>query len=291
MSLGLGAVFLFIIIDIVLFIRAIKYNKKKHSIISSIIHCFLFIGCSIISAIIYANSLYYFSETIYNTFVNIVGYSVMFGGSILSIIWFIITLRKQKKLPNEEKEVKQSMKKEIKEETKTNNNEITLKINSKTLIIIGGAIMGLIIIVLLIILIFKGNSGSGATHGRVALNDSNIQDYITVQLSGRLTDYQSGVRNFKGVYLSGNITSSLSGSQCENVSFDLEMTAFYKTASYSSSSRNDTFTKKVFLDSGCNYSIAQTEKLTLSAHSDTVSYSYDIKNVKGNIIVPKTIIE
>lgn len=289
MMLGLILVPFIIIVDIILFIRALKYNNKKHSIITTIIHCCLFIGCSIISAIVIANSWYYFNEDLYNTLSNISGYSIMFGGIILSLVWFVITIIKQKQLKNVVKEEKQ-MKKEIKEETKATNNEITLKINSKTLIVIGGAIMGIIIIILLIILIFKGNGGSGATHGRTTLNDSNINQYITVELSGRLTDYQKYSR-YKGVYLTGKISSSLVGSQCENVSFDLEMTAYYKTESYSSTSRYDTFTKKVYLDSGCNFSIGQTEKLSLSAHSDTVSYSYDIKNVSGSIIIPKTIIE
>ena len=287
MMSGLILVPLIIVVDIILFIRALRYNNKKHSIITTVIHCCLFIGCSIISAIVIANSWYYFSEDLYNTLSNISGYSIMFGGIILSLVWFVITIIKQKQLKNVVKEEKQ-MQKEIKEETKANNNEITLKINSKTLIVVGGAIMGIIIIILLIILIFKGNGGSSATHDRITLNDSNINQYITVQLSGRLTDYQYS--NFKSVYLSGNITSSIVGGQCENVSFDLEMTTYYKTSNFSAT-YDDTFTKKVYLDSGCNFSIGQTEKLRLSAHSGTVSYSYDIKNVSGNIIIPKTIIE
>lgn len=282
-----------IIVDIVLFIIALKYNNKKHPIIMTIICCCLFIGCSIISAIILANSWYYFNADLYNTLSDITGYSIMFGGIILAIIWFIITIIKQKQLNSvvkEEKEIKKEVKKEMKKDTKANNNEITLKINSKTLIIVGGAIMGIVIIILLLIIIFRGNSGNNATHERVTLSDSNINQYITVQLSGRLTDYQK-YSKYKSVYLAGSISSSLAGEQCENVSFDLEMTTFYKTDKYSSTSRHDTFTKKVYLDSGCNFSIGQTEKLSTSAHSDTVSYSFDIKNVSGSVIIPKTIIE
>lgn len=293
MMLGLVLVPFIIIVDIALFIKALIYNNKKHSTITTIIHFCLFIGCSIISAFIIANSWYYFSDDLYNALANLSGYSIMFGGIILSIIWLIITIIKQRKLSSEVKEemiIKNSYKNTKKEKLTNpqNNNEITLKLNSKTLIIIGGTIMGVIIIILLLIIIFKGNGGSSATHDRITLNDSNINQYITVQLSGRLTDYQYS--NFKSVYLSGNITSSIVGGQCENVSFDLEMTTYYKTSNFSAT-YDDTFTKKVYLDSGCNFSIGQTEKLRLSAHSGTVSYSYNIKNVSGSIIIPKTIIE
>lgn len=96
MQIGLLAIPFMAIIDVLFFIRALKYNRKKHSIIETIIHLCLFIGCSFISAMVYANSLYYFSEEIYNRFVNIVGYTTMFGGIILSIIWFIISIIRQK---------------------------------------------------------------------------------------------------------------------------------------------------------------------------------------------------
>ena len=92
MALGLLAIPFIAIVDVLFFIRALKYNNKQHSIIATIIHLCLFIGCSFISAMIFANSLYYFSEEIYNTFVNVVGYATMFGGIILSIIWFIISI-------------------------------------------------------------------------------------------------------------------------------------------------------------------------------------------------------
>ena len=193
MALGLLALIFIVILDIILIVRAFTYNKKNHSIITTIIHLCIFIGISFASAIIIANSWSYFSDELYNTLSNISGYSIMFGGIVLSIIWFIITIIKQKKLKKETKEVKEVkeveeiMKKEVNENK--SNNEITLKLNSKTLLIIGGAIMGFIIILLLIVMIFKGNGGSSATHDRIELNDSNIRDYITVNLQGALTDY------------------------------------------------------------------------------------------------------
>lgn len=291
MALGLLVVPIMFIIVIALLIRAITYNKKKYSLATTIIHFCIFMGCSFVSAMIFGNSLYYFGLSyIFEILIN----AYMILGFILSIIWLIITIKKQKKLSNEVKEemaVKEE-KKETKKENQvsTNNNEITLKINTKTLLIIGGGIMGFIIIILLIVLIFKGN-GSSATHDRITLNDSNINDYITVQLSGRLTDYSN--KYFRGVYLSGNITSSLSGAQCENVSFKLKMSVSYDYGSVWSynGSGHDDFEERIFLDSGCNYSIATSKKLSSSAKSNSASYFYDISDVKGSIIVPKKIVE
>lgn len=112
MALGLLAIPFIAVVDVLFFIRALKYNKKQHSIIATIIHLCLFIGCSFISAMVFANSLYYFNEEIYNTFVNVVGYATMFGGIILSIIWFIISIIKQKgkgKIVNMEEVKKENM--------------------------------------------------------------------------------------------------------------------------------------------------------------------------------------
>lgn len=112
MSLGLLALPFITIVDILFFIRALKYDEKQHSIIETIIHLCLFIGGSFISAMVYANSLYYFSEEIYNKFVNVVGYATMFGGIMLSIIWFIISIIKQKrkeKILNMEEVKKENM--------------------------------------------------------------------------------------------------------------------------------------------------------------------------------------
>lgn len=44
LSLGLLVVPIMLIIVIALFIRAITYNKKKHSLISTIIHYGIFMG-------------------------------------------------------------------------------------------------------------------------------------------------------------------------------------------------------------------------------------------------------
>lgn len=129
MALGLLAIPFIAIVDVLFFIRALKYNNKQHSIIATIIHLCLFIGCSFISAMIFANSLYYFSEKIYNTFVNVVGYATMFGGIILSIIWFIISIIKQK---GKEKIVNM-------EEVKKENMEV--KKNKKRIAIIGITIL------------------------------------------------------------------------------------------------------------------------------------------------------
>lgn len=292
MALGLLVVPVMLIIVIVLFIRALKYNKKKHTLATTIIHFCIFMGSSFVSAMIFGNSLYYFGLSyIFEILIN----AYMILGFILSIIWLIITIKKQKRLSNEVKEemaIKEE-KKETKKENQvsTNNNEITLKINTKTLLIIGGGIMGFIIIILLIVLIFKGNGGNSATHDRITLSDSNINDYITVQLSGRLTDYSNN--SFKGVHLSGNITSSLNGSQCENVSFKLKMSISYDYGSVWSynGSGHDDFEERIFLDSGCNYSIGTSKKLSSSAKSNSASYFYDISDVKGSIIVPKKIVE
>ena len=121
------------------------------------------------------------------------------------------------------------------------------------------------------------------------LNDSNINDYITVQLSGRLTDYSNNY--FKGVHLSGNITSSLNGSQCENVSFKLKMSVSHDDGWSYNGKGHDEFEERIFLDSGCNYAIATSKKLSSSAKSNSASYYYDISDVKGSIIVPKKIVE
>lgn len=290
MALGLLVIPIMFIIVIALFIRAITYNKKKHSLATTIIHFCIFMGCSFVSALIFGNSLYYFGlSNIFDILIN----AYMIIEFALSIIWLIITIKKQKKLSNEVKEkmVEKEEKKETKKENQvsTNNNEITLKINTKTLLIIGGAFMGFIIIILLIVLIFKGNGGNSATHDRITLSDNNINDYITVQLSGRLTDYKNNY--FKGVHLSGNITSSLSGSQCENVSFKLKMSVSYDDGWSYNGSGHDDFEERIFLDSGCNYSIATSKKLSSSAKSNSASYFYDISDVKGSIIVPKKIVE
>lgn len=292
LSLGLLVVPIMLIIVIALFIRAITYNKKKHSLATTIIHYCIFMIGSFISTMIFMNGAYYFEEIFSILEILISAYMII--GFVLSTIWLIITIKKQKKLSNEVKEkmVEKEEKKETKKENQvsTNNNEITLKINTKTLII-GGGIMGFIIIILLLVLIFKGN-GNSATHDRITLNDSNINDYITVQLSGRLTDYSN--KYFRGVYLSGNITSSLSGAQCENVSFKLKMTASYSSKENSwdlGRSYSDDFDVRVMLDSGCNYSIGTSKKLSGMAASNSASYFYDISDVKGSIIVPKKIVE
>lgn len=293
LSLGLLVVPIMLIIVIALFIRAITYNKKKHSLISTIIHYGIFMGGSFLSTSIFMNGAYYFEEIFSILEILISAYMII--GFVLSTIWLIITIIKQRKLNNEVKEemVVKEEKKETKKENQvnTNNNEITLKINTKTLLIIGGGIMGFIIIILLIVLIFKGN-GNSATHDRITLSDSNINDYITVQLSGRLTDYSN--KYFRGVHLSGNITSSLSGSQCENVSFKLKMTASYSSKKNSwdlGRSYSDDFEERVMLDSGCNFSIGTSKKLSGMAASNSASYYYDISDVKGSIIVPKKIVE
>lgn len=290
MALGLLVVPVMFIIVIALFIKAIIYNKKKHSLISTIIHYGIFMGGSFFSTFIFMNGAYYFEEIFSILEILISAYMII--GFVLSTIWLIITIKKQRKLSSEVKEemiIKNSYKNTKKEkQTNTNNDEITLKLNTKTLVIVGGGIMGFIIIILLIVLIFKGN-GNSATHDRITLNDSNINDYITVQLSGRLTDYSNNY--FKGVHLSGNITSSLNGSQCENVSFKLKMSVSHDDGWSYNGKGHDEFEERIFLDSGCNYAIATSKKLSSSAKSNSASYYYDISDVKGSIIVPKKIVE
>lgn len=144
MALGLLLVPIMIIIIIVLFVMALKYNKKKHTLSTTIIYFCVFMLFSFGSTMIFGNSLYYFGvSSIFETLT--IAYMIL--GFILSIIWFVITIIKQKKLSNKVKEENKS---------NTNDNEITLKLNKKTLLIISGTI-GFIIIILLIIFIFKVN--------------------------------------------------------------------------------------------------------------------------------------
>ena len=84
--------------------------------------------------------------------------------------------------------------------------------------------------------------------------------------------------------MSGSITQSLTGSQCENVSFRLKTSVYYDNFT-------DKFEDLIFLDSGCNYSIATTKKLNHGTHNDSINYYYDITDVKGNIVIPKKIID
>lgn len=168
-------------------------------------------------------------------------------------------------------------------------NNIFEKISKKTLIIIGSIIGAIVIISVIIALFSNGTSSeSNATHERVPLDDYNISNYLTVNLSGRLSDYSS--KYYHKAYMSGSITASHVGSQCENVSFKLKMVVKYKTSSWSSSSTSDTFTEYVTLDSGCNYNIAGSHNLTRSAN-ESVGYSYSIEDVTGNVVIPKTVIE
>ena len=180
---------------------------------------------------------------------------------------------------------------EEKSEKKNDNltKEMTIKINGKTLVIVSGFVCGLVIVAFLFQFFSNGaNNGSSATHDSISLNDYNINDYITTSIGGRPTDYSSN--SYKSVYLSGSVTSSRNDSECQNVSFVLTISVLSNVNTWGNGNNTDKITKNITLDSGCNYSIATTEKLNRS-FKQIENYYYSISDVSGSIIIPKKIID
>ena len=75
--------------------------------------------------------------------------------------------------------------------------------------------VSLILLCVVVVLGLCGCGNNNATHERVELNDTNIYDYITVNLQGALTDYSYS--SYSGVKFSGGISSSSSSYEFENV--------------------------------------------------------------------------
>ena len=145
-----------------------------------------------------------------------------------------------------------------------------------------------------------GCGNNNATHERVELNDANISDYITVNLQGALTNYSYS--SYSGVKFSGGISSSSSSYEFENVTFDLDLVVSKTNYAYTPSTIYNTFTKKVSLDKGGNYNILESNSLRdgqcdyvfnsiSKSEANKVSYSYEIKNVSGSVVIPKKVIE
>lgn len=161
--------------------------------------------------------------------------------------------------------------------------------------------VSLILLCVVVVLGLCGcSSKSNATHERIELNDSNIQDYITVNIQGSLVDYSSS--NYLGVRFSGGISSSSSSYEFENVRFDLDLVISKTNYAYTPATIYNTFSKKVSLDKGGNYNILENNKLrdgdcdyvfnsVSKSEAKNISYSYDIKNVSGSVIIPKKVIE
>jgi len=176
-------------------------------------------------------------------------------------------------------------KKEIK------NNEANSKPKFKIFLIIAIITVIIILIVIAIKLIENNNTNtknvSNPTHEKQLLDDTNISNYLTVNLSGRPTNYSN--KYYDSIYLSGSISASKLGSECENVTLILEMTAYL---SPNNIMYGNTFSAKkyVTLDSGCNYNIAITETASRRFESAN-NYSYKITNVSGYIITAKKIVD
>ena len=145
-----------------------------------------------------------------------------------------------------------------------------------------------------------GCGNNGANYQRIKLNDSNIRDYITVDLQGSLTNYRNYYYN--GIRFSGGISGSLPSYEFENVTFDLDLIISKTDYHYTPSTIYSTFTKHVSLDKGGNYNILETNKIedgtqkyvfnsVYRGDTGKISYSYEIKNVSGSVVVPKKTVD
>ena len=151
--------------------------------------------------------------------------------------------------------------------------------------IIGGILL-IIIIIVILPKSFNTSSTNNSTHEKIDLTEHNINEYIKVDLTGALRDYGSGY--FHSVYFNGSISPSRYDLQCENVSFELEMSVSYDSTY--GLTHTDNYSQTIRLDNGCNANVVDTKQLRNVAKK-AKDYKYSISNAKGNIIAPKISVE